>query len=122
MNINEENAKELWRSRYGAEDNIQDFTGKWMYYYDYGKQNELRNSKDGKRRDYGWNIHHMLPEAKGGTNNKKNLEIVHWETNSSASDKTVYTINGVIYEVRKLTDGFHAIYRKSDGKRVDFTI
>ncbi len=122
MDINEANAKQLWRDRYGNEDNVKDFTGRWMYFDDYGKQEKLRKSQGGEMRDYGWNIHHMLPEAKGGTDDKNNLEIVHWETNAEASDKTSYTIDGVAYEVRRHSNGTHGIYRKSDGKRVDYTI
>ena len=28
---------------YGNEDNVQDFTGKWMYFSDYGKQEQFRS-------------------------------------------------------------------------------
>jgi hypothetical protein len=120
MDINEETAKKLWRSRYGNEDNVKDFTGKWMYFYDYGKQKELRESKGGEMIDYGWNIHHMYPQDLGGTDNKNNLEIVHWETNASASNKTTYTIDGITYRVRKLSNGHYGIFNGDD--RVDFTI
>jgi len=118
MEINKDNAQRLWRERYGNKNDIVDFAGRNINFDDYGTQKVMYKGKDGKMRDYGWNIHHIFP---GGSDNKENLEIVHWETNSDALDKPVYTILGVTYRIKKLSTGWYGIFRDSDSKRVDFT-
>ena len=36
-----------------------------------------------KRTKYGWNIDHILPKAKGGTDMIHNLCVMHWKNNNS---------------------------------------
>jgi hypothetical protein len=36
-----------------------------------------------KRTKYGWNVDHILPKAKGGTNHIFNLCAMHWENNQN---------------------------------------
>lgn len=57
----------LWR---------QDPCGAQMYWHDYGKA----NSK------HGWEIDHILPVMKGGTDDMTNLQALHWKNNRQKAD------------------------------------
>jgi hypothetical protein len=52
----------LWR---------QDPCGAQMYWHDYGKTNST----------YGWEVDHLLPVARGGTDDTSNLQALHWKNN-----------------------------------------
>ena len=121
MEINKENAIKLWRSRYGNKDWIQD----------YNNRNSRRQStSDGHYYNYGWNLHHMMPESKASCSpkmkrkvtSKSNLEIVHIFTNDEAEDKTTFIINDTEYQVRSLRDGSgnYGIFDTSNNRRVDY--
>lgn len=49
----------------------KDYAGAWIRRMDYGN----RNAK------YGWEIDHLKPLSKGGTNDESNLLPLHWENN-----------------------------------------
>ena len=36
--------------------------------------------------EYGWSIDHILPESKGGTDHKLNLQALHWQNNDLKAD------------------------------------
>lgn len=40
----------------------------------------------GKRTKYGWEIDHIIPVAKGGTDDLENLQPLHWENNVAKGD------------------------------------
>jgi len=53
-----------------------------------------------KRTKYGWNIDHILPRAKGGTDVIHNLCVMHWRNNTSKADdfpkfKMAVCFNGI---------------------------
>jgi hypothetical protein len=54
----------------------QDICGKWMQYDQHGKEG-----------DYGWEIDHVVPRAKGGKTEIANLQPLHWGNNRQKSDK-----------------------------------
>ncbi len=130
MEINKQTVIKLWRERYGNNDWAQDFTGTWMYIHDYNNRNSNRVSNDGHRYNYGWNIHHIMPESKATCSpkmkrkisSKSNLEIVHIFTNDEAENKTTFIIDGTEYQVRSLKDGTgnYGIFDTSIDRRVDF--
>lgn len=112
MEINTKNALKLWEKRNGTAKTITDFTGRYIYKDDYNDRETLRVwEKDGKKYNFGWNIHHIQPLAKGGSNDEQNLEIVCMTTNDEAEDKTTFKANGVNYQVKKIKGSkYHGIY------------
>jgi len=55
---------------------------------DYG--NLMYRSSYGKQSDMGWEIDHIHPKAKGGTDSPRNLQALQWEENRKKSDKYPY--------------------------------
>jgi 5-methylcytosine-specific restriction endonuclease McrA len=49
--------------------------------------NRIRKASYGTTGEYGWHIDHKHPESKGGSDNLKNLQPLHWEANIKKSDK-----------------------------------
>ena len=106
MKISKENAYELWESMFGNSEYAKDFDGGLMYKYAYGDSNyyELRG---GYKVYCGWNIHHILPKACGGSNSIDNLTCTNIITNEQAGDKVSYWIEDRFYQVKKIK-GKHA--------------
>lgn len=66
----------------------KDVCGAWIKYSDYGKKT-----------DFGWNIDHVYPTAKGGKDDFINLRPMQWENNHSKGNdyptyQAVITSNG----------------------------
>ncbi|MBC8552356.1 MAG: HNH endonuclease [Candidatus Brocadiales bacterium] len=47
----------------------------------------MRNGSHGTLGEYGWEVDHKNPKAKGGTENLRNIQALHWEENREKSDK-----------------------------------
>lgn len=128
MTINKETALKLWDHRYGAETKfVRDCYGTYMYRDDYGIDPNttlrIRPGNDGKKYFYGWNIDHIKPSSKGGTDDPQNLELVQYHNNGpEKSDDLSYEIDKVKYHVVKDTEytNGYGIVKTSTGKRVDW--
>lgn len=78
--FNEQTINAIWRrakevNGYNPEIWRQDFAGAW-----------IRRDLYGLRHEFGWEIDHIKPVSKGGTNDIKNLIALHWENNNRKSD------------------------------------
>jgi len=49
--------------------------------------NVIRKGSYGTQGEYGWEIDHKKPKEKGGTDDPRNLQPLHWEENREKSDK-----------------------------------
>lgn len=63
----------------------QDICGYAMKYQDHGDRNS----------EYGWEVDHILPVSKGGTDNLDNLQPLHWENNATKGDQYPWDCEGV---------------------------
>ncbi len=53
----------------------QDLVGAWIKYDQYGEQSK-----------YGWEIDHLIPLSRGGTDDINNLNAMHWRNNMRKSN------------------------------------
>lgn len=65
--IVQEHDPKIWR---------KDIYGKLMKFSDYGKTESI----------FGWEVDHIKPVAKGGTDDKRNLQALQWQSNHKKSD------------------------------------
>ena len=123
MSIDENLLRRLWIKRYGNNPWAKDCYGYWINYNDHGRDCRKRYTPDGRLEDCGWEIDHILPESRGGSDYEFNLEFVYHVCNEKKSDKTVYELaNDRIYEVRSrpYKPGY-GIYSRSLGRFIDWT-
>lgn len=112
MKINYKNAMKIWESYFGDAEVAEDFDGGLMYKEAYGDNQACEESDDGRIIHCGWNIHHILPKANGGTNVINNLICTNIITNEKAGDKTTFWIDDNHYQVQKDSyDGGYCIVK-----------
>ncbi len=58
----------------------QDSCGAWM-----------KKTEHGKTTEFGWEIDHIYPVARGGTDNLSNLQPLEWKNNRQKSDDLNWT-------------------------------
>lgn len=109
MKINKKNALKLWESCYGDKLYAEDFHGYLMCRDGYGNPDYFIYS-NGERIYCGWNIHHILPKALGGTNALTNLLCTNIATNEEAGDRITFWIDDCLYQVQRCDDR-HRIFQ-----------
>ena len=109
MRINRINAMRLWKQCFGNQQYAEDFHGYLMCRDGYGNP-DYYVYEDGERIYCGWNIHHILPKAMGGTNAITNLLCTNIATNEEAGDRITFWIDDCLYQVQRTEEG-HDIFQ-----------
>ncbi len=52
--------------------------------------NKIRKGSYGTQGEYGWELDHKNPKAKGGSDSNRNIQPLHWEENRKKSDQYPY--------------------------------
>jgi hypothetical protein len=94
--------RKFWEHEFGPSEVGSDFAG-W----------EIRKGAYGQSGSrFGWNIDHILPKSVGGTDDIKNLQITHMDTNAERGNRVSFwledvPINGiscqVLYHVKRVS-------------------
>ena len=103
MKITRGNAMRFWEACYGNARYAEDFHGNLMCKEGYG-DTEFYIVERGRKIYCGWNIHHILPAAHGGTNAKVNLLCTNIITNEEAEDKITFWIDNILYQVHRIPE------------------
>lgn len=96
MKINKTNAQKLWRKIFGDSNTECDYAGRPMFFLAYND----RKSK------YGWNIDHILPQDRNGSDDEDNLIICNILTNDEKANKTTFEANGKRFQVKKIDNKY----------------
>ncbi len=108
MKINRTNALRLWEKFFGNKTYAEDFHGYLMCKDGYGDP-DYYVYNNGERIYCGWNLHHVLPRALGGTNAQSNLICTNIATNDEAADRITFWIDDCLYQVKKCEEGYDIV-------------
>lgn len=100
MKICKQNALRLWKMCYGEAMYAEDFHGNLMCRNGYGDP-DFYIIEAGEKIYCGWNLHHILPRAFGGSNAISNLLCTNIATNEEARDRITFWIEDCLYQVQK---------------------
>jgi hypothetical protein len=106
VKINTKHALELWHEIFRDKEYERDFACSPICRSHYNDRNattvfEFNDGKKTHEINYytGWNLHHVLPLSKGGTDDAENLDIVNIRNHDLIGDKTSFVIDGTTYQV-----------------------
>ncbi|MCL2799901.1 MAG: HNH endonuclease [Endomicrobia bacterium] len=95
----EEEVNKIWQNYSGTSEYKKDKAGAWMNKSLYGK-----NMAKGE----GWEIDHIKPKSKGGSDELSNLRPLQWENNRAKSD------NYPKWTAKVSSDGNSNIYKEQE--------
>ena len=91
-NMSVDKGMAFWNKEFGRDvEEATDFAGYIIKKCAYRDENS----------DYGWNIDHIQPISKGGTNTDDNKQIVSIYANRAKSDKMTFVVDNKRYQVHK---------------------
>ena len=111
MRMTKKRALNLWAKHFGNARYAVDFHGSLMCREAYG--DEMYYIVDhGEKVFCGWDIHHILPSAQGGTDSEANLLCTNITTNRCAGDRITFWIDDSQYQIRHICGtGGHEIIK-----------
>ncbi len=78
--------KDFWEHEFGSKEIAYDFSGLEVHKCAYGQS--------GSR--FGWNVDHILPKSRGGTDDFNNLQITHMNTNAERGNRLTFWLDDIL--------------------------
>lgn len=105
MELNKETANRLWIQQFGKGQKAIDFSGREIAKAAYNDRNSA----------YGWNVDHILPQARGGKTADYNLICCHILTNDEKADKfPCFKANEKAFEIQRRQNHYEIVGRDAE--------